>query len=170
MQPLRFVALLYTYRLNFNNVLLVNKIGKVSYLKMCKVWWFWIIVPCITSTCSCSWILKSSIQIKIPGVICKKCYLFNDSAVVWWCKRIQSNTGSHTVKPLLNFSCWILEAVLHGLACELWNLSDLAPSQIFSTPNLFPQLNQTLMLKKYYCVLFENVLGFYSLKLWDCVG
>lgn len=81
-----------------------------------------------------------------------------------------SNTGSHTVKPLLNFSCWILEAVLHGLACELWNLSDLAPSQIFSTPNLFPQLNQTLMLKKYYCVLFENVLGFYSLKLWDCVG
>lgn len=42
-----------------------------------------------------------------------------------------SNTGSHMVKPLLSCPCWILEAVLHGLASALWKLSDLAPSQFF---------------------------------------
>lgn len=51
-------------------------------------------------------------------------------------KKIQSNTGTHTLEPLLSFPSWILEAVLHGLTSEFWNLSGLAPGQ-----NFFPHLN-----------------------------
>lgn len=70
-QPLKFSALFYIYGLNFNDVILVNKIGKVTYLQKCKMGWFWIkrLTHCITSTCSCSGVLKSNTQIKIPGVI-----------------------------------------------------------------------------------------------------
>lgn len=59
-----------------------------------------------------------------------------------------SNTGSHMVKPLLSCPCWILEAVFHGFTLHCGNCLIWLQVNFFSTPNLFPQLNQTLMLKK----------------------
>lgn len=97
-QPLKFLALFYIYRLNFNDVILVNEIGKVTCLKKYKMRWFWIkcLTHCITSTCSCSGDLKSSIQIKNPGVFWKRYLLMtvqlsDNVSDLRWCKRTQSS-------------------------------------------------------------------------------